>query len=247
MDELKKYIRQHADRLDLDEPGPRVWEQIREQSAPVKKGVTVMMFARWAAAACILVLAGIGIRDLSTSHPDAPAVAAVVPAHASPALKEATVPGERPPGPEAVADNGPAEIKRAPGKHKSVAAPDRLQPHAAETPAGMTELRNVENSFTQVINLQRDRIATMPMYAESPEYFKDFKIQIRQMERDEAAIKSDIAKRGMNDELLDQLINLYQQKLNTLKQLQIEMNKTNNRYKQNRGPVDSSKTYFLKL
>ena len=48
-------------------------------------------------------------------------------------------------------------------------------------------------------------------------------------------------------ELLDQLINLYQQKLNTLKQLQTEMNKTNTRYKQSRGPVDSTRTYFLNL
>ena len=85
------------------------------------------------------------------------------------------------------------------------------------------------------------------MYAESPAYFNDFKIQIRQMEKDEKVIKSDIARRGMNDGLLDQLINLYQQKLNILKQLQTEMTKTNNRYKQNRGPVDSAKTYFLKL
>ena len=85
------------------------------------------------------------------------------------------------------------------------------------------------------------------MYTETPEYFNDFKIQISQMEKDEKVIKSDIAKRGMNDELLDQLINLYQQKLNILKQLQIEMNKTNNRFKQNRGPVDSTRTYFLNI
>ena len=85
------------------------------------------------------------------------------------------------------------------------------------------------------------------MYTETPDYFKDFTIEIRQIEKDEKVIKSDIAKRGMTDELLDQLINLYQQKLNTLKQLQIEMNKTNNRYKQSRGPVDSVKTYFLNI
>ena len=85
------------------------------------------------------------------------------------------------------------------------------------------------------------------MNAESADYFNDFKIQIKQMELDEKVIKSDIAKHGMNDVLLDQLINVYQQKLNVLKQLQIEMNKTNNRFKQNRGPVDSVKTYFLNL
>ena len=85
------------------------------------------------------------------------------------------------------------------------------------------------------------------MYAETPDYFNDFKVQIKQMERDEKQIKADIGKRGLNDELLDQLINLYQQKLNTLKQLQIEMNKTNNRFKQHRGPVDTTHTYFLNI
>jgi hypothetical protein len=110
-----------------------------------------------------------------------------------------------------------------------------------------TALNDLESSFTQVINLQRARVSTMPMYAETPEYFSDFKVQMRQMEKDEKVIKADISKRGLSDELLDQLINLYQQKLNTLKQLQIEMNKTNNRFKQNRGPVDSTRTYFLNI
>jgi hypothetical protein len=87
----------------------------------------------------------------------------------------------------------------------------------------------------------------MPMYAESPDYFLDFKQQIKQIEKDEKEIKTDITKKGMSDELLEHLINLYQQKLSVLKQLQIEMNKTNNRYQLNRGPVDSTKTYFLNL
>ena len=108
-------------------------------------------------------------------------------------------------------------------------------------------LNGIESSFTQVINLQRAKLSTLPMYAETPEYFNDFKVQIRQMEKDEKTIKTDIAKRGLSGELLDQLINLYQQKLNILKQLQIEMNKTNNRFKQNRGPVDSTRTYFLNI
>jgi hypothetical protein len=85
------------------------------------------------------------------------------------------------------------------------------------------------------------------MYAETPEYFKDFKLQLKQIDKDEKGIKSDITHNGMNSELLDQLINLYQQKLSLLKQMQLEMNKTNNRYKQNRAQVDSTKSYFIKL
>ena len=67
------------------------------------------------------------------------------------------------------------------------------------------------------------------------------------MEKDEARIKSYIHKNGMSDELLDQLINVYQQKLNMLKQLQTEMQKLNSRYKQNRPVIDTLKTYFLNL
>ncbi|MFX6911481.1 hypothetical protein ABTH68_19650, partial [Acinetobacter baumannii] len=81
---------------------------------------------------------------------------------------------------------------------------------------------DLEANFTQVINLQKARISTTPMYAESAAYFDAFKVEMRQMEKDEAEIKKDISSKGMTNELLDQLINIYQQKLNILKQLQLE-------------------------
>jgi hypothetical protein len=105
----------------------------------------------------------------------------------------------------------------------------------------------MEASFTQVINLQKARISTTPLYAESPVYFSEFHHQLQQMEKDEAQIKSYIQKNGMSDELLEQLINVYQQKLNMLKLLQTEMQKLNSRFKQNRPAVDTLKTYFLNL
>ncbi|MEN9600318.1 MAG: hypothetical protein RL596_2642, partial [Bacteroidota bacterium] len=117
----------------------------------------------------------------------------------------------------------------------------------SRNPNPVSSIQTLEANFTQVINLQKARISTMPMYAESAAYFSDFKVQLKQMDKDEVQIKMDISRKGMNDELLDQLINLYQQKLNILKQLQLEMNKTNNRYKQNRGAVDTVRTYFLSI
>src|SRR5258705_5346800 len=60
MDELKKYIQNHAEELDLDEPRAQVWQNIRRETQPVKKISVVVMITRWAAAACILALAGIG-------------------------------------------------------------------------------------------------------------------------------------------------------------------------------------------
>ena len=242
MDELKKYLQNHAEELNLDEPDEQVWHNIQQQTPVVKKTRVVVMITRLAAAACILVLAGIGVWHVINNKKDGQAqVAAVTPGkktvtHAV-AQPELTIPEKT--QPDILAETT-THTKQKPVTHNP-----RQQPVYNE--GALDALHGVESSFTQVINLQRQRISSMPMYAESPEYFSDFKIQIRQMERDEKVIKSDIAKRGMNDELLDQLINLYQQKLNTLKQLQTEMNKTNNHYKQNRGPVDLTKTYFLTL
>ena len=112
---------------------------------------------------------------------------------------------------------------------------------------GITALNQIENTFTQIINLQKAKVNTTPLNAESPGYFNDFTIEMKHMERDEQTIKKDISKTGLTDELLDQLIKVYQQKLNMLKQLQIEINKTNNRFKQNRSPEESTKTYFLDI
>ncbi|MES2002956.1 MAG: hypothetical protein V4450_00440 [Bacteroidota bacterium] len=240
MDELKKYIQSHANELNPDEPGARVWQNIQRQSIVPQKPNVVMMVTRWAVAACVLVLAGIGtwylLGEKKTAEQPVAAKTNKIIAPVTPDVKAPIETGNKE---ETLA----AKTETAPKSSKNI----HLKKQAQDNMADLTGLHNLENSFTQVINLQRERVSSIPMYAESPEYFDDFKIQIKQMEKDEKVIKSDIARRGMNDALLDQLINLYQQKLNILKQLQTEMNKTNNRYKQNRGPVDSARTYFLKL
>lgn len=204
-----------------------------------------MMVTRWAAAACILALAGIGAWYVfgNKSNTNTQTVAKIETAKPQP-TQPALIQNE----PRTIEKNESTVTAKTTEHHLKNNNPiTHNQQQQVNDPEALNTLHNIESSFTQVINLQRDRVSSIPMFAETPEYFNDFKIQIRQMEKDEKVIKSDIAKRGMNDALLDQLINLYQQKLNTLKQLQIEMNKTNNRYKQNRGPVDSTKTYFLNL
>jgi hypothetical protein len=245
MDELKKYIQNHAEELNLDEPRPQVWQNIQRETQPVKKTSVVIMITRWAAAACILALAGIGAWYVFGNNKPVDTTTAV--------KKESTKSQQTPQTPvqpEPVATEKTEQqvlAKVETPAHKDIQHPASSMQNSTLNQEALNTLHDIETSFTQVINLQKDRVSHIPMFTESPEYFKDFTIQIRQMEKDEKVIKSDIAKRGMTDVLLDQLINLYQQKLNTLKQLQIEMNKTNNRYKQNRSPVDSTKTYFLNL
>jgi hypothetical protein len=245
MDELKKYLQKNAKELDLDEPRPQVWQKIRQEVGAPKKTHVVMLVTRWVAAACVLVLAGIGIwhvlGDSATRTIPLNTVARTEKKIDTPPVQSAPAN----PVPEKEKETAPFTAKTETGvKHN---LHNRVINNQPVSRADLGALNDIETSFTQVINLQRARVSNTPMYAETPEYFNDFTIQIRQMEKDEKVIKSDIAKRGMTDELLDQLINLYQQKLNVLKQMQIEMNKTNNRYKQNRGPVDSTRTYFLNI
>lgn len=238
MDELKKYLLTHKDDLSLDEPRPQVWQQIRQELGTAKKTSIVMLVTRWAAAACILVLVGIGIWYVLNDSK-------TMPVALNPVAKTEKVVIVPP------LTIQPELIEKQPvfvtARTQKKISPKKLLTTPTQNIADLVALNDIETSFTQIINLQRARVRTMPMYAETPAYFNDFKIQIRQMEKDEKVIKSDIARRGMNDALLEQLINLYQQKLTILKQLQIEMTKTNNRFKQNRGPVDSTSTYFLNI
>jgi cytoskeletal protein RodZ len=247
MDELKKYLQKHAEELDLDEPRLQVWQQIRQEVGSPKKANVVMLVTRWVAAACILVLAGIGTwHMLSDQKTNQVPLNTVAKTEINPEKATVTPPAQA--QPEAVEKNSSPEKDPSAAIAKTTTVKhNRVISNQPVNRGDLSALADMENSFVQVINLQRARVSNTPMYAETPEYFNDFKIQIRQMEKDEKVIKSDIAKRGMTDELLDQLINLYQQKLNVLKQLQIEMNKTNNRFKQNRGPVDSTSTYFLNI
>jgi hypothetical protein len=67
------------------------------------------------------------------------------------------------------------------------------------------------------------------------------------MDEDEKEMRKTITKSGLTNEMLLLLINIYKQKLVVLEKLQTEINKTNNRYKQNKSPNSIQENYFLKL
>ncbi len=255
MDKFKKYIQNNKEQLDEDMPSPRVWNNIELGTTPVNNSVPVVRMIRWAVAACVIALAGIGSWYLFTSKKSSEIERSII-------AKTISKPSTTTPNTidtaainQPIKNNEPIIIatntnKKQPSSIDKINA-SSVKPNSAvkpiNDPAFTALLNNVETSFTQVINLQKARISTYPMFAETADYFNDFNIQIKQMEKEEKNIKSTISRRGINNDLMDQLINLYQQKLTILKQLQLEMNKTNNRFKQNRGPVDTTRTYFLSI
>ena len=242
MDELKKYLQSQQQDLEREAPSERVWAGVSNSlETPVKS----MPLRNWSIAASVIVLVGLGILIINKSNkPETPIV-------------KSTIEKINPPVIEQIDSSIKEVAKQIPHSNNLVSNKERNYPSAAPitTFHSVQELNDedqkklslTEASFTQVINLQKARISTTPIFAESSNYFKDFHIQLTQIEKDEKQIKHYIQKNGMSDELLDQLINVYQQKLNMLKLLQTEVQKLNSRYKQNRPAVDTMKTYFLNL
>lgn len=264
MDEFKKYLQENRSALDLDEPHPNNWEKVQaklQQEKPAAKVVSIKKYFQWSVAACLFVLAGIGLWSLLDSKPDT--------------LQQQVQRTPNTSTENATEDNNTIEIQRGneelnksnfgqtiPGNESGLAKNEKATNNGlSKTFASkqnnssvqglsndvLASLASVENGFTQVINLQRGKISTTPMYAESAAYFNEFKMQIQQIEADEKQLKKEISKKGLTANQLDQLIDLYQYKLTVLKQLQLEMNKTNNRFKQNRGPIDSTRAYFINI
>jgi hypothetical protein len=245
MDELKKYLQNHRDQLGDDAPSPKVWTGISTSLEPAATPMFRIGY-RWAAAAILLLMAGSAI--WFWNQPTQPAQELVK------EIKQPVLPTVTPSLVDTIERTITAELTKPAAKAKNMqrgfpAATPITTIHTVSELSNndLVKMASLESSFTQVINLQKARISTTPLYAESPSYFKDFKLQMQQMEKDEKQIKVFISKNGMTDELLDQLINVYQQKLTMLKQLQNEMQKLNTRYKQNRESVDTAKTYFLNL
>ena len=276
MDEFKKYLKENRSALDLDEPGSQGWEKVQarlQQERPAAKVVPIKKYFQWSVAACVFVLAGIGLWSLLDSKPEtlqqqvlnAPndnTTVGVENKSANPAndgaeknnsieiqrgseeLNKSSFGQTIPENETGLAKNEKAANN---GLYKTFVSKQNNSSAQGLSKDVLASLASVESGFTQVINLQRGKISTTPMYAESAAYFNEFKMQIQQIEADERQLKKEISKKGLTANQLDQLIDLYQYKLTVLKQLQLEMNKTNNRFKQNRGPVDSTRAYFINI
>ena len=251
MDDFKKYITQRVEELDIDMPREKVWESIKQNLQPAARNA-ILVYIKWAVAACVIALAGFGLYKLQyisfkpqvTSAKQPKQTTEVLAIELPTAIAKGDLQKDK-----NIVQNSKSQFSN---KHQTTNPTSQIQSNKqpitnSQLSTSVSSLNQIENTFTQIINLQKAKVNTTPLNAESPGYFNDFTIEMKHMERDEQTIKKDISKTGLTDELLDQLIKVYQQKLNMLKQLQIEINKTNNRFKQNRSPEESTKTYFLDI
>lgn len=239
MDEFKKYIQSQRELVEKEIPNPSVWEAVR---ASIEVPVKPIRFRNWAIAASLILVTGTSILFWNQSKETK---TSIVKTQQKINGTHSTIDSF-----EIVEKTIPIAGKNQKNKPNPIPAASIITTiHTVHelSEVDQTKLSSLEASFKQVINMQKARISTTPLYAESPNYFSAFYLQLHQIEKDEKQIAVYIKNNGMSDELLEQLINVYQHKLNLLKQLQIEIQKLNSRYKQNRPAIDTLKTYFLNL
>lgn len=233
MDRFKQYLNEHLDELGNDEPGARVWENLRKELPVAREVKSISSWYKYAAVACILMLCSVGLWHFSSNNPVV-APKAITKAAIKPAAKQPQTDSLTP----AIASAKPAERIRNTVKKNHITSTENGEP---------AELRNVEASFTSVINLERRKINHTPLLAEDQSYFKYFKTRFRKIDNDEAALKNEIREQGFTNDMLLQLINIYQQKLDVLKDLQTEIGKTNNLSRQNIESTDEKHQSYIHI
>jgi len=239
MDEFKKYLFENRDQLDLEKPPrPQVWKHIQRETDVAKKPV-IPVFMKWAAAAAILVaVSTVAYWRMQPSTPESAQAKLAGKATQSDKAPESTGRVDSSTGtvsqPEIDVTN--RELPGVPITPEKTTRTVNRKSTAKEkqttTPQPASPLDLVENNYASIINYQVAKLEKTPIYIESAGYFHVFKKQWLDLDRDEKKVKQDVRLYGLNDNLVTQLIQLYQQKLWLLKELQTEINKMNVRASQ---------------
>jgi hypothetical protein len=252
MDEFKKYLFDHRDELDMEKPPrPQVWKHIQRETKVVKKQV-ITLAVKWLAAAAILVAVSTLIYQLQRPEKAAPPQFSGIDTPKTNNSPELSGQVDSSTGTPSTPVNEQS-VQELPGK--------KIAPRKVTIPATrslalkeknslpvkpVSPLKAIENNYATIINYQVQKLESTPIYTESPGYFHVFKKQWLDLERDEKKVKQDVTLYGLNDNVVDKLIQLYQQKLWLLKELQSEINKMNTRAKQH-PDIQNTNPAFLKL
>ncbi len=259
-------MQDHLPKMDVDLPQRDLWPGIQQriETAPTKGMLLPMKMMRWVAAASVLVmlaLAGYLIAHKREGETivqlNVPKLSPVqMPKEIAPAKQNESIAIVDPkkqnkklannrlaqPNPKT---NVPDLFVKAPKKKTKIATADStqmLRNHFANV-----EWQKVSGNFELILVAQKQRINRTPLLVEDPSYFDSFKQALQQLENDEKKLKKEMANGAeMNDQMLDQLIQINQQKLNLLKQLQAEINRMNERNKL-KPKTENDKTSFVNI
>jgi hypothetical protein len=254
MDKLKEYLLRHRADLDVDSPANDTWDKIGSKMSDETDQTRVAMergfparsgFSRWvvrvAAAACVVALAGTGLWLLFKDN-KAPSGTAK--------YDSGTIKKEQAPGKERIEDSL-RKVEDTPDKEiarntsKSKQSPHKTKP--SKPKESSDEVTVIDKSYSKLIDYQLKKLRATPLYAENGSYFSFYTEQFKEMDQDEQAVRNDIKTYGLNTEFLEQLINVYQQKLNLLKNLEAEINKMNNKVREKQTPSERPEVHYLNI
>jgi hypothetical protein len=219
MDKFKQYLNQHQDELGDDEPGAKVCANLQKEFPEVRQIRPINQWYKYAAAACVLMLCAISLWYFLSHDKTNIAQSRITKIGAKPITRPVKTDSVTPTIVKAINPISDKEVGRRKSYRRTI-EDDSSEP---------TELKHVEASFTSVINLERRKINRTPLLAEDRSYFGYFKARFHKIDEDEAGLKKEIHEQGFTNDMLLQLIDIYQQKLDILKDLQTEINKTNTR------------------
>ncbi|NII24718.1 hypothetical protein HB364_06500 [Pseudoflavitalea sp. X16] len=250
MDEFKKYLFDHRDELDTEKPPrPQVWKHIQRKTQVAPKPV-ITLVAKWLVAAAILVAASILIYHLQHPEKVEPRLSAVdtpktsnnpeLTGRVNSSTGTASGQGSKGSATELPGDKTTKERTTVPDTRKPA------KKDLAQTTKPVSPLKAIEDNYATIINYQLRKLEKTPIYTESPGYFHVFKKQWLDLERDEKKVKQDVRLYGLTDNVVYQLIQLYQQKLWLLKELQSEITNMNSRAKQH-PDIQRTNPAYLKL
>lgn len=239
MDKLKEYLLNHRADLDIDSPAGDTWEFIASKMPA--KSASSKWVVRYAAAACLIALAGAGLWLVSRGR-RAPAdtaklhVGTIVRDSAKGGVGAGAVGTER--SVAGAAKGGAGGVSGARPKTRS----------GSRKPAGVSdEIGAIDKNYSSLIDYELKKLRATPLYAENGSYFSFYVEQFKQMDVDEREVRNAIKTYGLTNEFLEQLINVYQQKLNLLKNLQAEINKMNNKVREKEAPSANAEVHYLNI
>jgi|GEM_PF-741440 len=239
-DPLKNIIAENKNELEIEIPDAESWEKI-SRSVVAKKPAPAQRIKRiliYVSAACIITIISLGVfryfNDAQTnSDKDVTKKTMVKNNDTTNTVSDKT---------QLTATSSlPEEALEQNIKHKNIpvasSKPEKKQPRKSLPP----EVVQIQKDYDQLITGQIAYTRSLAVYGENANYFQEFKNDFKALENQEKELRKSIAEHGLQDNSIDDLAMIYQQKLIVLKKLQNEINKTSNR---NKNLTDTIPTYI---
>ncbi len=238
MDNFKKFLEDHKDDMDFENPSAEVWQKLNKplKTTPV---ISIKKILYAATAACVLLVAALLYVMQEKKQTMSGEMAMMGKGHIK--LPDSLTNEQAVLIPNKTTDL----LLASTTMEQSVKKTNTTKQNTSNTIDSEVQMavKSIDENFNKILNAQLRNINQTPIYAEDKDMFGGFKNQYRQLETQEKQLKTDIVNFGMEDQLLQQLIFINQQKLNLLKSLQVEINKVNN----NIPPQQKNKQQYLKM